>query len=173
MQLGIIYEMIGDGTEAGRYLREGEAISKSLDLPLFVAAFSSILSILAILSSYVFSLDRWYEIDFSLMSCDLLGKLDTQTTQCGLLDKTTFGCSTCQLFFKITLSEYTEKGDEENMFESFLNSLIKAKFPGSESCLNFETEVLKCICRMGSQCDETFWFFPSATSFLISSMLKT
>ncbi|CAI8620025.1 unnamed protein product [Vicia faba] len=44
------------------------------------------------------------------------------------------------------------------MFQLFLDNLIKAKYPNSGSCLNSEIEVLKCICLMGSECDETCAF---------------
>jgi len=43
MQVGAIYEIIGDGIEAETYLRWGKAISCSLQLPLFIVAFSSLL----------------------------------------------------------------------------------------------------------------------------------
>jgi separase len=43
MQIGFVYEIIGDGNVAETYLKWGKAISCSLQLPLFIVAFSSLL----------------------------------------------------------------------------------------------------------------------------------
>lgn len=46
MQVGKIYEMIGDGAEAVAHLKLGKEIASSVSLPLFVVSFSSLLGIL-------------------------------------------------------------------------------------------------------------------------------
>ncbi|XP_058191839.1 separase isoform X2 [Rhododendron vialii] len=46
LQVGIIYELIGDGSEAETLLLWGKSISSFQDLPLFKVAFSSVLGIL-------------------------------------------------------------------------------------------------------------------------------
>lgn len=45
MQVGRIYEMIGDGAEAVAHLQLGKKISSSVNSPLFIVAFSSLLGI--------------------------------------------------------------------------------------------------------------------------------
>ncbi|XP_061337166.1 separase [Gastrolobium bilobum] len=90
LQVGVIHEMIGDGDEAEAYLRQGKAISCSLQLPLFIVAFSSLLGKLYVKKR------AWDLAEKELQSAERILK-DSSTTFC---------CSKCKLILEVNLHEY-------------------------------------------------------------------
>ncbi|XP_012569077.1 separase isoform X2 [Cicer arietinum] len=133
LQIGIIYEIIGDGTEAETYLRWGKAISCSLQLPLFIVAFSSLLGKLYVKKR--------------------LGDLAEKELECAekILknSSTPFCCSKCKLILEVTLFEYRgdlcqskfntceEVASEEtakNWYTSALNILTFSEWKNPLSC---------------------------------------
>ncbi|KAK7246827.1 hypothetical protein RIF29_41697 [Crotalaria pallida] len=90
LQLGTIHEMIGDGGEAETYLQWGKAMSCSLQLPLFMVAFSSLLGKLYVKKKL------WDLAEKELQSAEQILK-DCSTTFC---------CSKCNLILEVTLYQY-------------------------------------------------------------------
>ncbi|KAJ1434987.1 SEPARIN core domain [Sesbania bispinosa] len=133
LQVGIIHEMIGDGTEAETYLRWGKAISCSLQLPLFTVSFSSLLGKLYVKKRH------WDLAEEELQCAEQIFK-DSSTTFC---------CSKCKLILEVTLYQYlgdlclskfnTSKGvtSEETAkkwYTSALNKLDLSEWKNPLSC---------------------------------------
>ncbi|XP_019425826.1 PREDICTED: separase isoform X1 [Lupinus angustifolius] len=90
LQVGIIHEMIGDGGEAETYLQWGKAISCSLQLPLFMVTFSSLLGKLYVKKRL------WDLAEKELQSAEQILK-DGCTAFC---------CSKCKLKLEVILYQY-------------------------------------------------------------------
>ncbi|RDX78338.1 Separase, partial [Mucuna pruriens] len=110
LQVGIIYEMIGDGTEAETYLQWGKAISCSLKLPLFTIAFSSSLGKLYVKKRL------WDLAEKELRSAEHILKESSRP----------FCCSKCKLKLEVTLYEY-------------LGDLCQSKFDTCDGVISEET----------------------------------
>ncbi|XP_024626543.1 separase [Medicago truncatula] len=101
LQIGNIYEILGDGNKAETYLQWGKAISCSLQLPLFIVAFSSLLGKLYVTKKI------WDLAEKELLYAKKI--LDDNNTP--------FCCSKCKLILEATLYGY--RGD---LFQSKFNA---------------------------------------------------
>ncbi|MED6119530.1 hypothetical protein PIB30_012720 [Stylosanthes scabra] len=110
LQVGIIHEMIGDATEAETYLQWGKAISDSLQLPLFMVTFSSILGKLYVKKRL------WDLAEKELQSAqEILKKSNTMLC-----------CSKCKLILEVTLNQ-------------FFGDLCLSKYDGCEGTTSGKT----------------------------------
>ncbi|XP_058750289.1 separase-like isoform X2 [Vicia villosa] len=132
-QIGVIYEIIGDAIEAETYIQWGKAISCSLQLPLFIVAFSSLLGKLYLRK-------RLWD----------LAEKELQCAQQILNDNSMpFCCSKCKLILEVTLHGYLgdlcqskfnacEEGVSEetakNWYTSALNKLTLSDWKNPLSC---------------------------------------
>ncbi|XP_058760955.1 separase-like [Vicia villosa] len=133
LQIGVIYEIIGDAIEAETYIRWGKAISCSLQLPLFIVAFSSLLGKLYLRK-------RLWDLAEKELLCAQQILNDNSTPFC---------CSKCKLILEVTLHGYLgdlcqskfnarEEGVSEetakNWYTSALNKLTLSEWKNPLSC---------------------------------------
>ncbi|WJX81047.1 separase [Trifolium repens] len=147
LQIGFVYEIIGDGNVAETYLKWGKAISCSLQLPLFIVAFSSLLGKLYVTK-------RLWDLAEKELECAEQILYDNSTPFC---------CSKCKLILEVTLHGYRgelcqskvnacEKDVSEetakNWYTSALNKLTISEWKNPLSCPEDDADAT----ATGSEC---------------------
>ncbi|KAI5448524.1 hypothetical protein KIW84_015801 [Lathyrus oleraceus] len=133
LKIGVIYEIIGDAIEAESYIRWGKAISCSLQLPLFIVAFSSLLGKLYLRK-------RLWDLAEKELQCAQQILNDSSTPFC---------CSKCKLILEVTLhgclgdlcqsklnacEEGVSEETAKNWYTSALNKLTLSEWKNPLSC---------------------------------------
>jgi separase len=175
IQVGKIYEMIGDATEAVAYFKSGKEIASSFKLPSFVVVFASMLGMCSFLR-----FDKLLLFNCKKLTCqlyDLLGKVYSQQSdklkfadyEIGvalklLKDNKNFICQKCKLIMQATLHQYRgdlcqiKSGEDAvKLYEDGLDKLLLSDWKNNTSCLRdrYRNPVsIKCSCSLGKTRNE-------------------